>query len=175
MCRNICFCEISKSHFLGSPLRVQEHSRIPAARRPVFGITPACAGTFRSPARTASTIWDHPCVCRNIVASVWFVVTLAGSPLRVQEHFKFNCEYSHFFRITPACAGTFIFYLFQSSLIEDHPCVCRNITMQPFICLSVQGSPLRVQEHSPWLLHTISKSRITPACAGTFLFEYLKK
>ena len=48
-------------------------------------------------------------------------------------------------RITPACAGKSAFNYGMGSMIEDHPCVCREKVSTSKCILNLRGSPLRVQ------------------------------
>ena len=65
----------------------------------------------------------------------------------MQEHCSPIMEKVGSLRITPACAGTFIFGILPTIFGGDHPCVCRNIRLYRLFLFRCPGSPLRVQEH----------------------------
>ena len=133
-------------------------------------ITPACAGTFILEAHPVSFLWDHPCVCRNILSSPRSMLSVSGSPLRVQEHYTIWDYYTCQLRITPACAGTFYLSVAPPDNSQDHHCVCRNIPLSLVCHFIAIGSPLRVQEHYIEVFKHNSLVGITPACAGTFYY-----
>ena len=107
VCRNIFFLRRFFFSVKGSPLRVQEHFTRSWFKFTVSWITPACAGTFYKGYACDKNIWDHPCVCRNILQYGYLPTSIRGSPLRVQEHSKISTTIANQYRITPACAGTF--------------------------------------------------------------------
>ena len=89
VCRNIMGNKWATNYRLGSPLRVQEHYKDYVTFINIFGITPACAGTFTEIPSGNSCSRDHPCVCRNILDELAKPSVDLGSPLRVQEHFVY--------------------------------------------------------------------------------------
>ena len=111
-------------------------------------------------------------MCRNIYKCICNLDRRRGSPLRVQEHCDELAVEMTMMGITPACAGTFAPFCCPLFFKWDHPCVCRNILHLDKGLHSLLGSPLRVQEHLANKKRDITGSRITPACAGTFVSSF---
>ena len=90
---------------LGSPLRVQGKGvrswEVIGADR----ITPACAGKSVKQNHVERFNKDHPCVCREKYLSLMSLVTVIGSPLRVQGKVFLLLSSTCVMGITPACAG----------------------------------------------------------------------
>ena len=68
--------------------------------------------------------------------------------------------------ITPACAGKTPILLIQYFSSKDHPRVCGENRVIILNLLTLIGSPPRVRGKPMLILIAISRSRITPACAG---------
>ena len=68
-------------------------------------ITPACAGKRFYSRRTAQSVQDHPCVCREKIVGMIWDKRGTGSPLRVQGKAMYQILQIGGARITPACAG----------------------------------------------------------------------
>ena len=68
-------------------------------------ITPACAGKSRISQHILPSSQDHPCVCREKIATLPTMTIEAGSPLRVQGKERIVIQKQDEYRITPACAG----------------------------------------------------------------------
>ena len=90
-----------------------------------------------------------------------------GSPPRVREPRKPDCNGHVGIRITPACAGTTWPDDRQHGKAQDHPRVCGNHRFPPARARRTRGSPPRVREPLSYLLRPYHKAGITPACAGT--------
>ena len=146
MCGNHIVCEGGTIDAGGSPPRVREPPMIcmcdrcgmgspPRVREPQDGswlelwrpgITPACAGTTRTPScrpclcrdhprvcgnhsrrrRSGRSRRDHPRVCGNHTVQMALSVFQKGSPPRVREPPPRTYQRAVRARITPACAGT---------------------------------------------------------------------
>ena len=93
----------------GSPPRVRGKAALWRVSRPLFRITPACAGKSAKAERTSRCSWDHPRVCgeKDLVSRQLHFST--GSPPRVRGKACSTYPQSHCNWITPACAGKRIF------------------------------------------------------------------
>ena len=87
----------------------------------------------------------------------------------MQEHYSVPASIIFSTGITPACAGTFLIKSKEQANWEDHPCVCRNISIIRNAVDLILGSPLRVQEHFYFCCYVFPSWGITPACAGTLM------
>ena len=89
----------------GSPPRVRGKAALWRVSRPLFRITPACAGKSAKAERTSRCSWDHPRVCgeKDLVSRQLHFST--GSPPRVRGKGVVIERRLQSVRITPACAG----------------------------------------------------------------------
>ena len=74
--------------------------------------------------------------------------------------------YSEQRRITPACAGKTVFLRSSDTAVPDHPRVCGENCSAVSCHSSACGSPPRVRGKPQSSRCTLSRDRITPACAG---------
>ena len=129
-------------------------------------ITPACAGRTIVLNTTSVDNRDHPRVCGKDIPSMYSGSTVVGSPPRVREGLNNFFKYDSLNGITPACAGR-TYYLFSSSFIfSDHPRVCGKDDDKSRTSGNTIGSPPRVREGQNRPKSFLTKTRITPACAG---------
>ena len=89
----------------GSPPRVRGKAALWRVSRPLFRITPACAGKSAKAERTSRCSWDHPRVCgeKDLVSRQLHFST--GSPPRVRGKGAIGATGRQTAGITPACAG----------------------------------------------------------------------
>ena len=90
---------------VGSPPRVRGKAALWRVSRPLFRITPACAGKSAKAERTSRCSWDHPRVCgeKDLVSRQLHFST--GSPPRVRGKVRPYEKQRNRHGITPACAG----------------------------------------------------------------------
>ena len=74
-------------------------------------------------------------------------------------------------RITPACAGTTTHQLIFGIYGGDHPRLCGDYYGSDYSPWKKQGSPPPVRGLLPVRSFPLEYFRITPACAGTTLWE----
>ena len=151
---------------VGSPPRVQGKACGVAGDRPLYGITPACAG--KSPRVPASEILrgDHPRVCGEKYFVTLPGFSVAGSPPRVRGKVTKMVHGAKTRGITPACAGKSAAVFFPCVYHGDHPRVCGEKAVDCGSDRPCQGSPPRVRGKARCARSVRLCMRITPACAG---------
>ena len=133
----------------------------------VWRIIPARAGTTFSPRAWASRKSDHPCACRDNLATLHRSLEGSGSSLRVQGQRYAHTQTSLTRRIIPARAGTTASQSHSEQRIPDHPCACRdNLPVFHDVAKNI-GSSLRVQGQPAASSDAPMYCRIIPASAGT--------
>ena len=150
----------------GSPPRVRGKAALWRVSRPLFRITPACAGKSAKAERTSRCSWDHPRVCgeKDLVSRQLHFST--GSPPRVRGKVS-SCNLEALLMgITPACAGKRAAVVMPAVMNWDHPRVCGEKVLTMCWAYGKQGSPPRVRGkvHEWWCW--FGRMGITPACAG---------
>ena len=75
----------------GSPPRVREVLNMIIRKYMIPGITPACAGSIKTPIRLEKNRWDHPRVCGKYAVLRLTVDYFMGSPPRVREVYCTVC------------------------------------------------------------------------------------
>ena len=150
----------------GSPPRVRGKGGLSYSDVPLYGITPACAGTSTLPLALPARRCDHPRVCgeKQAAHSTWSAAP--GSPPRVRGK---GCGFSGFFDllgITPACAGKSMYRTTETPWSRDHPRVCGEKRQQHYILWSLSGSPPRMRGKVLLRSGPDAWGRITPAYAG---------
>ena len=105
-------------------------------------------------------------MCGEKIRTARFFATAFGSPPRVRGEvirpFSGRCRPG----ITPACAGRRVGRKLELLRLWDHPRVCGEKFRTSRRKKNVVGSPPRVRGEGSSLRQTLSRRRITPACAG---------
>ena len=129
-------------------------------------ITPACAGNsfFGQDRLPASE--DHPRVCGEQRKSLLCAAAKGGSPPRVRGTALVIPPRWMGYRITPACAGNRLHFVFPHSRLKDHPRVCGEQSEISATAFALTGSPPRVRGTVGEARIQNAGERITPACAG---------
>ena len=152
--------------YWGSPPRVR--GKVNGTRvLPQFeGITPACAGKSRGDAVYNWRKRDHPRVCGEKKFFKRFALLDEGSPPRVRGKAGIPVDHHELHGITPACAGKRTARPATTSRPRDHPRVCGEKSLKSDLKCNIVGSPPRVRGKVDRMLTILTRSRITPACAG---------
>ena len=129
----------------GSPPRVRGKLTYYKAGKEQHRITPACAGKTDLFYGGEGATPDHPRVCgensgRTSIASHW-----SESPPRVRGKRLFVHPLFSPSRITPACAGKTPAPRRALPSLPDHPRVCGENSLKPFVSKRRVGSPPRVR------------------------------
>ena len=150
----------------GSPPRVRGKAALWRVSRPLFRITPACAGKSAKAERTSRCSWDHPRVCgeKDLVSRQLHFST--GSPPRVRGKAFAPAPTIDIMGITPACAGKRPAAWAGAWRTGDHPRVCGEKKRFFRPGWSGTGSPPRVRGKETVLPPRVERHGITPACAG---------
>ena len=150
----------------GSPPRVRGKAALWRVSRPLFRITPACAGKSAKAERTSRCSWDHPRVCgeKDLVSRQLHFST--GSPPRVRGKEDLVILNGRSDGITPACAGKSVLLQSGSVVNGDHPRVCGEKGGGGDASRDELGSPPRVRGKVERLTNEKHLPGITPACAG---------
>ena len=150
----------------GSPPRVRGKAALWRVSRPLFRITPACAGKSAKAERTSRCSWDHPRVCgeKDLVSRQLHFST--GSPPRVRGKGAIGATGRQTAGITPACAGKRSFASGRSFAVWDHPRVCGEKILTSCVWIFARGSPPRVRGKGTFQPLLYLFNGITPACAG---------
>ena len=154
----------------GSPPRMRGKGCLPSGRRGLQGITPAYAGKRHRLYSLISTSRDHPRVCgEKFDASVKEEIK-AGSPPRMRGKGirKQTCNPRS--GITPAYAGKRFDDELDQFESKDHPRVCGEKFVRPFLLRWCVGSPPRMRGKGYGATIGEDGMRITPAYAGKSSF-----
>ena len=134
---------------------------------PIWGITPACAGTTSINSDHRADVGDHPRMCGDYGRDGMRSGKVVGSPPHVRGLLRQRPHIIKHGRITPACAGTTSSIRLTPYPVRDHPRMCGDYNQR--------GRHIRMPEGSPPHVRGLLASsnifdralRITPACAGT--------
>ena len=129
----------------GSPPHVRGKGGIQQRLFAVVGITPACAGKRLLPPSDDTREWDHPRICGEKSASLFWFVLFWGSPPHMRgkedERGHENVEV----RITPACAGKSTSTPSSTTRGRDHPRMCGEKKIMACYKPLIRGSPPHVR------------------------------
>ena len=150
----------------GSPPRVRGKAALWRVSRPLFRITPACAGKSLGCAQGLTRAQDHPRVCGEKCQPGPRSPGWAGSPPRVRGKARSHAQLHDDAGITPACAGKRALPAPPAGGSWDHPRVCGEKRVTPSRWTQRQGSPPRVRGKALSVCWPLVWIRITPACAG---------
>ena len=150
----------------GSPPRVRGTESSPGL--PVLDrwITPACAGNSHPGSRLAFPAADHPRVCGEQAEHSAVLLSDVGSPPRVRGTGCVPVIVALPVGITPACAGNSRCCWPVCCCSWDHPRVCGEQRVSPYVPASSRGSPPRVRGTDTQNSQKLYTNGITPACAG---------
>ena len=98
-----------------------------------------------------------------------------GSPPHVREVHSQKLEALEELRITPACAGSTCVQSVMCLLKQDHPRMCGKYSSFFVYAKQLLGSPPHVREVQGDIVKRFDKLRITPACAGSTLYNNIYK
>ena len=151
----------------GSPPRARGAVDRYSAARPVWRITPACAGSSSSSGGTIFPRWDHPRVRGEQKVKPHVSGSRPGSPPRARgagrrDHLREVAQ-----RITPACAGSRRGSLPPRVRVRDHPRVRGEQRHFRRFRRIGPGSPPRARGAGGFLEGVATETGITPACAGS--------
>ena len=169
MCGKNGYRQLTVKGRSGSPPRVREKPQDIRTAINTLGITPACAGKTPLIKVLRTKSWDHPRVCGKNLKRSGMRKFQTGSPPRVREKLECIVLTPLKVRITPACAGKTLTRKAFFRELWDHPRVCGKNFDLVTLSNSNTGSPPRVREKPRDGLLSVSKTRITPACAGKTL------
>ena len=145
-------------------MRGKENRRPPSGL--AVGITPACAGKSERPAAQQRAGRDHPRVCGEKTACMYWAAPASGSPPRVRGKVLAKMAKVDGAGITPACAGKSTTSDKLSHHRWDHPRVCGEKKSNLPSGVMAAGSPPRVRgKVEGQAIFSVSWG-ITPACAG---------
>ena len=129
-------------------------------------ITPACAGKRLLQSFYDTRGWDHPRMCGEKADTAAACALCWGSPPHVRGKDKNALRFSHYVRITPACAGKRLEKKYKEIENEDHPRMCGEKKAKKCCKKPNQGSPPHVRGKARSTDVCLWNTRITPACAG---------
>ena len=150
----------------GSPPRVRGKDLVQFCLRPLFGITPACAGKRTKLNTNSQGGKDHPRVCGEKHTNISVRPIPPGSPPRMRGKgisFSVSCSSSG---ITPAYAGKRYARPLTMVGVGDHPRVCGEKQKTPPWGVEKGGSPPRMRGKADQLPGGFWDAGITPAYAG---------
>ena len=133
------------------------------------GITPACAGKTRRPARRSTARPDHPRMRGEDTFDTKIKSPENGSPPHARGRPQMREYIGEYWRITPACAGKTCGGSQSRHGRRDHPRMRGEDAARLTAACSATGSPPHARgRHKVGNVKTQTK-RITPACAGKTL------
>ena len=136
-------------------------------------ITPAHAGKTAGGRLCLYDGWDHPRACGENNSLLRYRGTASGSPPRMRGKPWSAPPPPAVGRITPAHAGKTRGYTDSLPQLQDHPRACGENSMGHMCAVCLQGSPPRMRGKLVWLLHRLTRRRITPAHAGKTNYIFL--
>ena len=160
--------------FLGSPPLTRELLKTPDAIDVTPGITPAYAGTTHRRQQSGIQHEDHPRLRGNYFSFSASLIPKLGSPPLTRELLVRRNTRPEKKRITPAYAGTTLFFKIDVFDSEDHPRLRGNYPSSDGIQHNHGGSPPLTRELLSSRCASNLVSGITPAYAGTTFSAYLQ-
>ena len=157
----------------GSPPHVREIPIKAVIQTTMNRITPACAGNTLLWLYQMVLNQDHPRMCGKYTFQAFLWQVPSGSPPHVREIHQLKSILMDIKRITPACAGNTLLWLYQMALSQDHPRMCGKYARRFMMVKNYVGSPPHVREIPKPSSLTFSNAGITPACAGNTTYNIL--
>ena len=134
-------------------------------------ITPACAGsTFRKSSRVPQH-WDHPRLRGEYGVTGWNKLPYLGSPPLARGVHTVILAGVAVEGITPACAGSTSTMRHHRPTYQDHPRLRGEYELTVETDLLVLGSPPLARGVQRYVLPAVVSKGITPACAGSTIFQ----
>ena len=144
--------------------------RVGSARR----ITPACAGSTHLQTDKDNLEKDHPRLRGEYYVDVQYSKNHLGSPPLARGVLPLPCITTFHFRITPACAGSTLFFSPLHPFKKDHPRLRGEYNKRTPERHYLPGSPPLARGVLSVTESDIAYPRITPACAGSTNFQLLR-
>ena len=144
--------------------------RVGSARR----ITPACAGSTHLQTDKDNLEKDHPRLRGEYYVDVQYSKNHLGSPPLARGVLPLPCITTFHFRITPACAGSTLFFSPLHPFKKDHPRLRGEYNKRTPERHYLPGSPPLARGVLSVTESDIAYPRITPACAGSTLCSFYK-
>ena len=135
------------------------------------GITPARAGSTAFGIAPPFHSWDHPRLRGEYLLRFWLIPEKPGSPPLVRGVPFATQGENRLIRITPACAGSTNLIERFSFSIQDHPRLCGEYRFLSLMLQCLIGSPPLVRGVQKNDTGKSLKLRITPACAGSTIYD----
>ena len=137
-------------------------------------ITPACAGKSHGHQPFVQAVKDHPRVCGEKHEPARAQGLIMGSPPRVRGKVSAVPVLLPCVGITPACAGkSNARWQFRTSH-RDHPRVCGEKFMLPWLNALELGSPPRVRGKVQMALVALGRNKDHPRVCGEKFVELLQ-
>ncbi len=150
----------------GSPPHVRGKVRSTSVSLPMYRITPACAGKSNRNSGDCNSGEDHPRMCGEKSRFPSPPLSRRGSPPHVRGKDEPSRTFVCALRITPACAGKSVYYVYKTVFFGDHPRMCGEKTMGWRRPKNTCGSPPHVRGKDTQNAQKYTLGGITPACAG---------
>ena len=104
-------------------------------------ITPAYAGKSYVTVYNGNAYWDHPRLCGEKSSSIYFLISVRGSPPPMRGKVTEAGTVTKEDRITPAYAGKSNVIASTFGTIQDHPRLCGEKLPHDFSVHAFSGSP----------------------------------
>ena len=137
-------------------------------------ITPACAGSTHLQTDKDNLEKDHPRLRGEYYVDVQYSKNHLGSPPLARGVLPLPCITTFHFRITPACAGSTLFFSPLHPFKKDHPRLRGEYNKRTPERHYLPGSPPLARGVLSVTESDIAYPRITPACAGSTNFQLLR-